>query len=444
MKPQGPTVGYLPKGFPRISETFITNEILELERQGLDIRIYALKRPEGSARQANVGRVRAPLAYLPEKIVLSLPLLLPVHALAFARRPRAYLRTLRYTLSRCLRQRSTSTLRRFFQAGYLVGWSLRKTEIRHFHAHFCHGPATVAMFVKWMTGIPYSFTAHAKDLYLTERDILRDKMAEAEFVVTCTAHNREYLDAVGGDLTEVHLVYHGLDTARFTRGSTEHIVPLASYTEAGRVPLVLSVGRLVEKKGFDTLIAACALLRDRGLRFRCLIYGDGPQRAALESLVEELGLQGVVAMPGAILQDELLEVYRQATLFALPCQVLESGDRDGLPNVLVEAMSMEIPVVSTDVSGVPELVEDGANGFLAPPRDPAAFADRMQMLLKDAALRQRFAQEGRRRVLAEFSLERNTRRVLALFQKTMGLRPVEPGTPDADVAARLARQDRSF
>lgn len=443
MKPRGPIVGYLPKGFPRISETFITNEILELERQGLDINIYALKRPEGSARQGNVGQVRAPLAYLPERIVLSLPLLLPVHATVLARRPRAYLRALGYTLSRCLRQRSTSTLRRFFQAGYIVGWSLRKTTVRHFHAHFCHGPATVAMFVKWMTGIPYSFTAHAKDLYLTEREILRDKMAEAEFVVTCTAHNRDYLEELGGDLTDIHLVYHGLDLSRFTRGATEHIVPLASYTEAGRVPLVLSVGRLVEKKGFDTLIRACGILHDRGQRFRCMIYGDGPQRPELERLVQELGLQNVVEMPGAILQDDLVEVYRQATLFALPCQVLESGDRDGLPNVLVEAMSMEIPVVSTSVSGVPELVEDGANGFLAPPRDPAAFADRMHTLLKDAALRQRFAREGRRRVLAEFSLERNTRRVLALFQETMGLRPVDSGAPAVETPD-LARQDRSF
>jgi glycosyltransferase involved in cell wall biosynthesis len=295
-----------------------------------------------------------------------------------------------------------------------------------------------------MTGIPYSFTAHAKDLYLTEPEILRDKMREAEFVLTCTAYNRNYLEKLGGDLTRVHLIYHGLDLARFTREAHEQVVPLAAYTEGGRVPLLLSVGRLVEKKGFDTLVRACALLRDRGLRFRCLVYGEGPQREALETLIRELALENVVELPGSILQDDLIEIYRQAAVFALPCQVLENGDRDGLPNVIVEAMSMEIPVVSTEVSGVPELVEHGVNGFLVPPRAPEPLAAHLEMLLRDAALRRRFAQAGRQRVLAEFSLEHNTRRVLALFQQTLGLRPVEAGTAASAEPPELAQQDGSI
>jgi glycosyltransferase involved in cell wall biosynthesis len=433
-------VGYLPKGFPRISETFVTNEILELERLGLQIRIFPLKRPDGGARQANVDNVRAPVQYLPERIVLALPLLLPVHIALCARRPAPYLRALRYTLSRCLRQRSTSTLRRFMQAGWLVGWTLRGTSVRHFHAHFCHGPATVAMFVKWMTGTPFSFTAHAKDLYLTEREILRDKMDEAAFVVTCTGANERYLNEVGGGLAPIHRIYHGLEVARFTRGDRDHIVPLVAWSEGSRVPVVLSVGRLVEKKGFDTLVRACGMLRDRGLKLRCTIYGDGPQRAALEELVRSLDLQEQVSFPGAILQDELIEVYRSATLFALPCQVLDNGDRDGLPNVLVEAMAMELPVVSTDVSGVPELVEHGTNGMLVPPRAPEPLADAIETLLRDPALRRRFAQEGRRKVEAEFDVARNTRRLLALFHEGLGLRSVDTGTtPPA--RSDVARQD---
>jgi glycosyltransferase involved in cell wall biosynthesis len=444
MRAGGPTVGYLPKGYPRISETFILNEILQLERLGLDIRIYPLKRPEGEARQATAAQVQAPVRYLPEKIVFSLPLLLPVHLALALRRPRPYARTLRYTVSRCLRQRSTSTLRRFFQAGWLVGWTLRRTEIRHLHAHFCHGPATVAMFAKWLSGITYSFTAHAKDLYLTEPDILRDKMREAEFAVTCTDHNRQYLEKLGGELVPVHLIYHGLDLSRFTRGDREQVVPLACGTRSGRVPLLLSVGRLVEKKGFETLIRACGLMRDRGVRFRCFIYGEGPQREALEALVRELELDDVVTLPGTILQDDLVEVYRQASVFALPCQVLDNGDRDGLPNVLVEAMAMEVPVVSTEVSGVPELVRHGVNGWLVPPRAPEPLAERIASLLRDPDLRHRFAREGRRRVLEEFSLESNTRRVLALFQQTMGLRPVETRPPATTPDSELARQDGSL
>jgi glycosyltransferase involved in cell wall biosynthesis len=445
MRPGDPIVGYLPKGFPRISETFITNEVLHLERLGLEIRMFPLKRPEGDARQANVSEVRAPVQYLPEKILLALPRLALVHAALCARRPRAYAKTLGYTLSRCVRQRSTSTLRRFFQAGWLVGRALRGQRIAHFHAHFCHGPATVAMFTKWLTGIPYSFTAHAKDLYLTERDILRDKMREAEFVVTCTTANQHYLEELGGDLVPVHRIYHGLDLERFVRsgGAPDQIVPLAAFADGGRVPVLLSVGRLVDKKGFDTLLRACALLRDRGQRFRCLIYGDGPKRAELEALIRDLALGDVVSMPGAILQDELVDVYRQATVFALPCQVLDNGDRDGLPNVIVEAMAMEVPVVSTAVSGVPELVESGVNGLLVKPRAVGELADAIEILLRDPALRRRMARAGRERVVAEFEVGHNTRRLLALFHQALGLGPVEPAAADPDALAPAARRERT-
>jgi glycosyltransferase involved in cell wall biosynthesis len=268
-------------------------------------------------------------------------------------------------------------------------------------------------------------------------------MREAEFVVTCTDHNRRYLEKLGGDLAPVHLVYHGLDLSRFTRSAQDQVVPLAAWTDGGRVPLLLSVGRLVEKKGFETLIRACGLLRDQGVRFRCLIYGEGPQRGALEALVRELGLENEVQLPGSILQDDLIEIYRQASLFALPCQVLDNGDRDGLPNVLVEAMAMEVPVVSTEVSGVPELVKHGVNGFLVPPRAPQPLAECIASLLRDPALRRRFAQAGRRRVLDEFSLQRNTQRVLALFQQTMGLRPVGTRPSEPPVDPELAQHDGS-
>ncbi|MFQ5601104.1 MAG: glycosyltransferase [Candidatus Krumholzibacteriia bacterium] len=441
MTQRPPSIGYLPKGYPRISETFISGEILELERLGLEISIYSLKRPGESIRQPCAQQVRSPVVYLPEKIVRWLPLLLPVHLALWLRRPRGYTKALRWTLSHCRRRRSTTTLRRFFQAGWLVGWLLRGRTIPHFHAHFCHGPATVAMFVKWMTGSTFSFTAHAKDIYLTRPDTLREKMREAEFVLTCTGYNRRYLGEIGGDLVPVHLVYHGIDVGRFSRASREQIVPLRSYVDGIRIPMLLSVGRLVEKKGFDTLIHACALLRDRGLRFRCVIFGEGPERSALESMIRSLNLGGIVELPGGILQDELLEVYRQAEVFALPCQVLENGDRDGLPNVLVEAMAMQIPVVSTEVSGVPELVEHGVNGFLVPPRSPEPLADRIHALLRDASLRRRFGEAGRRRVTEEFDQRRNTRRLLALFQEALGLPPV--GSEARPEPAPVARREGS-
>ncbi len=281
------------------------------------------------------------------------------------------------------------------------------------------------MFVSWLTGATYSFTAHAKDLYLTDPAILRSKMRDASFTLTCTDFNQRYMDNIGQGACPVNLVYHGIDVARFTRSNTSQIVPMRPRDKAGeRLPMVLSVGRLVEKKGFDTLIRACGLLRDQGVSFRCRIYGDGEKRAELEALVQELGLGRLVELPGAILQDELVEVYRQARIFALPCQILPNGDRDGLPNVLVEAAAMEVPIVSTDVSGVPELVDDGINGFLVPSRDPQALSEGMVRLLKDKALRQRFAEAGRQRVLRDFDLQKNTGRILGLFHEVLGLDPV--------------------
>ena len=424
-----PTVGYLPKGFPRISETFITNEVLELERLGLNIEIYSLKRPEGAGRQPMASRVQAPVQYLPEKIVLSLLMLLPVHLLLFVQRPARYWKCLRWTLQRCWQSRSTSTLRRFFQAGYLVGWHLRARSIPHYHAHFCHGPATVAMFVSWLTGSTYSFTAHAKDLYLTDPEILRIKMRNASFALTCTDFNQRYMENISQGACPIHLVYHGIDVQRFTRGEHSQIVPIRGRDKDGEhLPMILSVGRMVEKKGFDTLLRAYALLRDQGLRFRAVLYGDGEKRQQLEALVQELNLQDIVEMPGSILQNELVEIYRQADMFALACQILENGDRDGLPNVLVEAAAMEVPIVATDVSGVPELVDDGVNGFLVPSRDPQALAERLARLLRDPSLRAQFAKAGRQRVLRDFDLQNNTRRILRLFHETMGLSPVELGS----------------
>lgn len=415
-----PSIGYVPKGYPRVSETFVINEIRELERLGLSIEIFPLKRPVDGSPHPSALEVQAPLVYLPEKILLSLPRLLWVHARVSLRSPRRYGRTLGWTLRRCLLKRSTTTLRRFFQAGYLVGNVLRERNIPHLHAHFCHGPATVTMFVKWLTGIPFSFTAHAKDLYLTPPDLLREKMREAKFVVTCTEANRAYMQQIGGDGTVVHRIYHGTDLTLFR--NRRHRVP-------GNPPRLLTVGRLVEKKGFPTLLRACALLRDRGIAFRCEIYGEGPQRRNLEELQRDLKLQECVRLHGEILQPDLAMAYDEADLFVLPCQILEDGDRDGLPNVLVEAMAMGLPVVSTRVSGIPELVSEGLNGFLVQPRDPVALADALERLLQDPELRHRFGQAGRSRVLESYDLKRNTRALARLFRACLepGMLRTHPG-----------------
>jgi glycosyltransferase involved in cell wall biosynthesis len=415
MKPARMTVGYIPKGFPRISETFVSNEILELERMGMDIRLFSLFKPGENGIQPSARAVRAPLHYVPHHVLPSLHRLVPAHLALVFKRPRAYWKTLRWAVRRCVRRRSMATLRRFAQAGFLVQRLLRDQDIPHFHAHFCHGPATVALILKWLTGATFSFTAHAKDLYTSAPDALREKMREAEFVLTCTEANHRYLTGVGGDVARVHRVYHGIDLERFTpaygNGASN-----GSKKDSKRVPVILSVGRLVEKKGHDVLIRACALLRDRGVRFRCVIHGEGPFRGRLEAVRRSLGLNDLVELPGRILQDDLVDRYAEADVFALGCQVLADGDRDGLPNVLIEALAMQVPVVSTTVSGVPELIENNVHGLLVPPRAPEALANAIEKLLSDPALRRRLGRNGRRRVVQEFDTRRNTRRVFELFE----------------------------
>lgn len=434
MKPAHMTVGYIPKGFPRISETFVSNEILELERLGMDIRLFPLFKPGETGVQPSARAVRAPLRYVPQHVLRALHRVIPAHVALACKRPRAYWRALRCTALRCVRRRSVASLRRFAQAGFLVQRLLQDQQIGHFHAHFCHGPATVALMVKWLTGATFSFTAHAKDLYTSAPDALREKMREAEFVLTCTDANHRYLNNVGGDVASVHRVYHGIDLERFLPAPGNG-VSTAVRANSKDAPVILSVGRLVEKKGHDVLIRACAVLRDRGVRFRCVIYGEGPFRGRLEAIRSSLGLDELVELPGRILQDDLVACYAQADVFALGCQVLTNGDRDGLPNVLIEALAMQVPVVSTSISGVPELIEDNVHGLLVPQRSPEALANAIATLLADPAMRHRLGRNGRERVVRDFDMRRNTRHVLELFESLRGsAAPEVPKAPQREPA----------
>jgi glycosyltransferase involved in cell wall biosynthesis len=206
--------------------------------------------------------------------------------------------------------------------------------------------------------------------------------------------------------TPIYNIYHGLDTRRFA--------PRADSAEEAAPPVALSVGRLVEKKGFPVLIEACRLLKDRGYRFRCqIIGGPGPCAQQVASLIRELAVDDIVALQPAVTQEELREAYRQATLFALPCQIADNDDRDGIPNVLVEAMASGLPVVSTNISGIPELIEHGVNGLLTPQKDARALADAVARLLDAPAMRRELGAAARKKVCMSFDAESN---VLALHR----------------------------
>ena len=383
------------KGYPRISETFISNEILLLEEQGLNLHILSMRQPRETFSHASVGRIKATVDYLPETFLTGLPVLLPQNLMLAAKQPRRYAAALRMAFRRFLRTHKSATFKHLFQAGYLVNKLLPGSRITHFHAHFAHSPTSVAFFASLLSGIPFSFTAHAKDIYTTDPVQLREKMAHARFVVTCTEYNRKHLTRLSGAAAPpVFRIYHGIDVGLFYSHNTG-APPSPPYR-------ILTVSRITAKKGLPTVYKALGILRDRGLRFQHTLIGDGEERDSLKNLVRELGLETLTRWMGTCPHDAVIRQYRQADLFVLGCEIAANGDRDGIPNVCIESMAMGVPVVATRVSAIPELIENGKTGLLVDPGNPEALASAMIRALTDADLRKALIAAGRDRVGRDF------------------------------------------
>ncbi|MCB1930140.1 MAG: glycosyltransferase family 4 protein [Rhodocyclaceae bacterium] len=428
--PDSACIAYVMKGFPRLSETFIANEIYLLEQMGLRLRLFSIKREDEPKVHPVVRAIRAPLQYLPKATSLSgsflpswllrnFPNFAAAHLRVASRHPLRYLSVLGSALAMSWRyRRGPTTLRKvfvkeFLQAGHIAAEVMKDGSVAHLHGHFCHGVTTITWFASRLTGLPFSFTAHAKDIYQAELnpgDLLERKLGAATFVATCTSANAEVLKSRSPDVHVVHTIYHGLDT--------EYFAPAKGN---GRdMPMILSVGRFVEKKGFEHLVDACQILKRAGLRFGCLIVGEpGDAYDAVREQIDRLDLGDCIRLRSAVTQDQLREIYRQARTFALPCQVMEDGDRDGIPNVLAEAMAMGLPVVSTPISGIPELIDDGEHGLLVAPRNPAALADALRRILTDDALHQRLSANGRARICARFDSRRTTLALRDLFVRQL-------------------------
>ncbi|MEM7063976.1 MAG: glycosyltransferase [Cyanobacteria bacterium P01_B01_bin.77] len=390
-------IGFLLKTYPKLSETFILNEILELERQGLNLHIFSLRRPSESCIHPGIHQVNAPVTYLPSLLPeYNLAIekeLLDTHIRLYQQDSNHYLSTLQFYLSRHEDRR----LHEFLQGGYLA-WKLQQLDINHLHTHFANVPTATVEIAQAFSGLSYSITAHAKDIYLTDKVALDRRMAKAEFVLTCTDYNRRYLEQISTSHTPIHLAYHGLDVSRF---SPEPRV------QSSEIPSILSVGRFCEKKGFPYLLKACYLLKQTGMSFRCNIVGYGPLENTIRQQIEQLGLFDHVTLVGQLTQDQLIEYYQKADIFVLPCLVTDDGDRDGIPNVLLEAMAMELPVISTDISGISELVTSNNNGILVPEKDALSLAQALEALLRQPELRTTLGITGRLTVLEKFGLTSN-------------------------------------
>jgi glycosyltransferase involved in cell wall biosynthesis len=432
MKTERQTVGYLLKTYPKVSETFILQEILDLETLGLGLEIFALQRPTDAIVHGLAGQVRARVTYLPKSVGERQGHPLMAHLRLFTTHPRRYVDALRF-----VRQRPEGpSWSEFLQGGYLA-WALLQSDIRHLHAHFATEPAGTAELVHCFTGIPYSLTCHAKDIFLSSHEGLRRKIHGAKFVVTCTETNRSYLQRIVGNGTPVHRLYHGLNLARF-----DGLRKTDSSVDTS-IPTVLSVGRFREKKGFLTLIRACRSLVDAGYRFRCQIVGYGPLQPNMEGLIRTLDLSETVSLCGKKTLEEVVDLYRRATIFALPCRVADDGDRDGIPNVLLEAMAMRLPVVSTDVSGIPELIHHDRNGLLVPEQDSESLAKALGRLLENPELRHTLGQAGRETIVRDFSSEQSSRRLTELFLERGHIRPTGVESHEFPATAMTRDEPRS-
>lgn len=391
-----PTIGYILKMFPRLSETFILNEVLELERQGLRLRIFSLKKPIETVRHRRTAAVRSPVCYLPEKILRAPWHVIQGQLYAALRHRKAWRHGLRNAVRHVRASGDSTALTAFCQACCVVR-GLR--GIRHVHAHYANVPAKIALLVQRLAGVSFSVTTHAKDIFQHEplaSPKLRERLSRARFLVANSQFSSGYLAKNLGTATPIHTIYNGLDLEAF---------PLRQ--QEPDTPVILSVGRLVEKKGFLDLVAACALLKERGVRFSCELVGTGPLSGALKERIRQADLNDRVKLLGPMPQEALQRQYARATVFALPCVVGADGDRDILPNVLKEAMASGVPVVTTRLEGIEELITDEQSGLLLEPGDTAGLAARLERVLLDAALQKRLAAAGRRVIEERFARQAN-------------------------------------
>jgi len=376
----------LVNGFPRLSETFVLQELLDLERRGIRLLVVALSRPAELVRQEALGRLRARVEYVPDKRGISRPRATRAHAALMRHRGRDYGAALAELAQ--APDFTPGVLRR----ATILGSRLVRLGSPPLYVHFAHKPATIGRFAARLAGVPYALSCHAKDIWLTPPDELAAKVRAAEVVLTCTAAGRAELARHATGRTPVLLAYHGVAT------------DTAPIRHARPAPLrILTIGRLVEKKGHDLLIRAAALIRRRGIAFQLRIVGEGVEWAHLQRLVHQLGVERDVTFLGPLSADEVEGEYASATVFALACRVVANGDRDGLPNVVLEAMTHELPVVTTTAAGADEAVDHERTGLLVAPEDPDALALALERVLRSTSLAARMGRAARTTVCDRFN-----------------------------------------
>ncbi|MEK9969080.1 MAG: glycosyltransferase family 4 protein [Ferrovibrio sp.] len=391
-----PPVAFVLKGYPRLSETFIAQEIAALEALGLDIQIVSLRHPTDSKRHALNDRIKAPVLYLPEYLYQE-----PLRVLRSwwqVRRLPGYSAALKLWWRDLNRDRTSNRIRRFGQAIVLA--AELPARYRHLHAHFIHTPGSVARYAAQILQCPWTASAHARDIWTTPDWEKREKLADCLWAVTCTLHNQTHLSALSSP-ERISLVYHGVDFSRFPEP------PVWRSRRDGRDaqdPVrLLSVGRAVEKKGYDILLQALARL-PADLHWQFTHIGGGPLLDKLKAQAETLGIAKRLSWRGTATQDTVVDAYRTADIFVLASRRDRDGDMDGLPNVLMEAQSQALPCIATTISAIPELILDGETGLLVPSESVGELTVALNHLIVDSTLRDRLGKAAAARVRQAFGM----------------------------------------
>jgi glycosyltransferase involved in cell wall biosynthesis len=403
-------IAYLAPEIPALSATFVYNEILHLEGSGYQIVSLSVHRPHSPAREQSLEDLGNRTEYLyrtPKRKLIGSNLRMLI------RKPVRYFSVLATAVGDAwevglLNRVGMGLLYRFIVAAR-VARILVDENCVHLHVHFAHVPTDIAMYAARMSAIPFSFTAHANDLF--ERGWLLDrKVRRASFVATISEYNRQFLVKKGSPEHKIHVIRCGVDPKAFSA---------LNGRASNSIPKIGTLGRMVEKKGIDDLIRACKILKDRNIAFNLEIAGDGPLQSELQALVSDGDLSKQVHFIGPLAHEQVSHWLQSLDLFVLACKKDRNGDMDGIPVVLMEAMLVGVPVISTRISGIPELIEDGHSGLLAEPASPDHLADAISRLLSDETLYGDLRKNAIARVQTEFELSNNVARLTKLFKEVI-------------------------
>jgi glycosyltransferase involved in cell wall biosynthesis len=409
-----PTIAYMLQYFPYMTETFVYREVQALREQGFDVVTLSNRRPN----PAQLSAESRPLMDATEYVFpVQWGGLVAAHLRWLVRAPRRYLGTAWRVFGQ--RGESLDNRRRTLQHWLGAVWlaeRVRERGIQHIHAHFSVNAATMALVIAGLLGIDFSFTVHNN--IFTDRLILREKLRSARAIVSISEFSREWLlryaPEIAGLREKFEIVRCGIAPEQF-----EPQRERGGESADSAPPLIFSLANHAERKGMPYLVEACRILCDRGTAFRCVIGGQGDETALLREMIGRYHLETHVSLPGVIFQEQLRPWLHQAAIFTLPCITAANGDIDGIPVVLMEAMAMELPCVSTTVSGIPELIQDGANGLLVPEKNAAALADALERLLDDPALATRLARAGRESVQQGFNIHTSAGQLGLLFNRIL-------------------------